>query len=70
MDENQALEAITAALPATGDVTYESLSEQLRASGQGDAIRHFHRLRRSKKLAVRTERSDSGLVMYVGRQSA
>lgn len=70
MDENQALEAFNAALPATGEVTYESVYQQLQASGQGEAIRQFHKLRRLGKLAVRTERSDSGLVMYVGRQSA
>lgn len=67
MDENQALEAINAVLPANGEVTYESVYQQLQAAGKVDAARQFHKLRRSGKLAVRTERIDGELVMYVGR---
>lgn len=70
MDEQQALEVINAALPATGDVLYDQLYEQLRAAGNVEAARHFHRLRRAEKLAVRTERSPEGLKLYVGRKPA
>lgn len=70
MDENQALEAINAVLPASGEVTYDAVYQQLQAAGKVDAARQFHKLRRSGKLAARTERVDGRLVMYVSRQSA
>lgn len=70
MDETQALQVINDALPASGDVPYDQLYEQIRVAGNVEAMRQFHRLRRAGKLAIRTERTSEGLKMYVGRQSA
>lgn len=70
MDEQQALQVINEALPASGDVPYDQLYQQLQSTGKVEAARQFHRLRRSGQLAVRTERTPNGLVMYVGRKPA
>jgi len=53
------------AVPATGEVVYDDLRQNLIMSGNQKALGQFHSMRRAGELAVRLNREDGKL--YVAR---
>jgi hypothetical protein len=58
------------AVPATGEILYDDLYNNLLVAGERKAIAEFHAMRRSGQLATRIERTDNGAQLYVSRAAA
>ncbi len=58
------------AVPATGEMAYDTLVSQLRGSGQGKLLRHFHDMRRKGELVARLDTSSGMARLYVSRGPA
>jgi hypothetical protein len=55
------------AVPATGEVAYDTLVSQLQSTGQGKLLAHFHRMRRDGELVARIDVSDGRTRLYISR---
>lgn len=68
MNPEEAEAKLLAHVPVAGEVDYESLYSTLMAGPDRDAVRAFHKMRRTGKLIVRLEVSENGkLIQLVSR---
>lgn len=66
IDEAQTV--LLAALPETGEATYESVYNALQAQGETLAVAQFHRMRRAKEFGARVGVDANGVpTLYIQR---
>lgn len=53
------------AIPATGSITYEAVSDALVASGNGEAIRYLRHLKHAGRISMRVEVSPDGTIAHL-----
>lgn len=69
---NEDKQRLINAIPSTGEVLYSALNADLQSQGADgrNALKYFHRMRRSGEITVRTVITETGLDMYVSRATS